>query len=87
MIYLSSGVACQQIALYESILASPHRTLNGDEADFFFVPVLDSCLIDRADHAPHLSTQVYFHQLSLLFTRIYRLYITTSDLDPASCRL
>ncbi|OWM67216.1 hypothetical protein CDL15_Pgr000668 [Punica granatum] len=46
-----------QIALYESILASPHRTLNGDEADFFYVPVLDSCIIARADDAPHLSLQ------------------------------
>jgi hypothetical protein len=43
-----------QIALYESILASPHRTLNGDEADYFYVPVLDSCLITRSDDAPHL---------------------------------
>ncbi|XP_028761555.1 uncharacterized protein LOC114720110 [Neltuma alba] len=46
-----------QVALYESILASPHRTLNGEEADFFFVPVLDSCIITRADDAPHLSLQ------------------------------
>ncbi|KAF1877815.1 hypothetical protein Lal_00038124 [Lupinus albus] len=44
-----------QIALYESMLASPHRTLNGEEADFFFVPALDSCIIVRADDAPHLS--------------------------------
>ncbi|KAF7819004.1 putative glucuronoxylan glucuronosyltransferase F8H [Senna tora] len=44
-----------QMALYESILASPHRTLNGEEADFFFVPVLDSCIIPRAGDAPHLS--------------------------------
>nr|TKV97926.1 hypothetical protein SEVIR_9G526300v2 [Setaria viridis] len=43
-----------QMALYESILASPHRTLNGDEADYFYVPVLDSCLITRSDDAPHL---------------------------------
>lgn len=47
-----------QMAIYESMLASPHRTLNGDEADFFFVPVLDSCIITRADDAPHLSMQV-----------------------------
>ncbi|KAI4325685.1 hypothetical protein MLD38_031063 [Melastoma candidum] len=46
-----------QMALYESLLASPHRTLNGDEADFFFVPVLDSCIITRADDAPHLSME------------------------------
>jgi hypothetical protein len=43
-----------QMALYESILASPHRTLNGEEADYFYVPVLDSCLITRSDDAPHL---------------------------------
>jgi len=48
------------MALYESLLASPHRTVNGEEADFFFVPVLDSCIITRADDAPHLSLQVYF---------------------------
>ncbi|RDX95059.1 hypothetical protein CR513_22467, partial [Mucuna pruriens] len=48
-----------QIALYESILASPpHRTLSSNEADFFFVAVLDACLITRANDAPHLSTQV-----------------------------
>ncbi|KAM0937662.1 putative xylogalacturonan beta-1,3-xylosyltransferase [Dioscorea sansibarensis] len=44
-----------QMALYESILASPHRTLNGEEADYFFVPFLDSCFIPRADDSPHLS--------------------------------
>ncbi|KAK6124647.1 hypothetical protein DH2020_041611 [Rehmannia glutinosa] len=44
-----------QMAIYESILASPYRTLNGDEADYFFVPVLDSCIISRADDAPHFS--------------------------------
>lgn len=52
-----------QMALYESILASPHRTLNGEEADFFFAPVLDSCIITRADDAPHLSMEVYFLDL------------------------
>lgn len=48
------------MALFESMLASPYRTLNGEEADFFFVPVLDSCIITRADDAPHLSMQVCF---------------------------
>lgn len=47
-----------QMALYEQLLASPYRTLNGEEADFFFVPVLDSCVITRADDAPHLSMMV-----------------------------
>ncbi|KAJ8528549.1 hypothetical protein K7X08_022241 [Anisodus acutangulus] len=51
-----------QMALYESMLASPHRTLNGEEADFFFVPVLDSCIITRADDAPHLSMQEHIHE-------------------------
>lgn len=46
------------MAFYENILATAHRTLNGEEADFFFVPVLDSCIITRADDAPHLSMQV-----------------------------
>ncbi|KAL9241303.1 hypothetical protein vseg_015433 [Gypsophila vaccaria] len=44
-----------QMALYESILASPYRTLNGDEADFFYVPALESCIITRGDDSPHLS--------------------------------
>ncbi|KAL9238041.1 hypothetical protein vseg_012520 [Gypsophila vaccaria] len=46
-----------QMALYESLLASPYRTLNGDEADFFFVPTLDSCIITRADETPNLNMQ------------------------------
>ena len=60
---MSCDAACLQMALYESILASPYRTLNGEEADFFFVPVLDSCIITRADDAPHLSMRVHFLQL------------------------
>ena len=60
---MSCDAAWLQMALYESILASPYRTLNGEEADFFFVPVLDSCIITRADDAPHLSMQVHFRQL------------------------
>ncbi|KAK9699287.1 hypothetical protein RND81_08G165100 [Saponaria officinalis] len=44
-----------QMALYESILASPYRTLNGDEADFFYVPALESCIITRGDDSPHLN--------------------------------
>lgn len=61
-----SGAAYPQVALYESILASPHRTLSGEEADYFFVPVLDSCIITRADDAPHLSMEVHFHSFSVL---------------------
>ncbi|TKY62593.1 glucuronoxylan glucuronosyltransferase F8H [Spatholobus suberectus] len=61
-----------QIALYESILASPHRTLNGNEADFFFVPVLDSCLIARADDSPHLSLQDHKGVRSFLTLDYYK---------------
>lgn len=59
------------MALYENLLASPHRTLNGEEADFYYVPVLDSCIITRADDAPHVSLQVYFLQLSRVYVGIY----------------
>ncbi|KNA04137.1 hypothetical protein SOVF_202460 isoform C, partial [Spinacia oleracea] len=48
-----------QMAIYESLLASPYRTLNGEEADFFFVPILDSCIITRSDDAPHINLQEY----------------------------
>ncbi|KAK4581583.1 hypothetical protein RGQ29_024973 [Quercus rubra] len=62
-----------QMALYESILASPYRTLNGEEADFFFVPVLDSCIITRADDAPHLSMQEHRGLRSSLTLEFYKL--------------
>ena len=57
-----------QMALYESILASPHRTLNGEEADYFYVPVLDSCLITRSDDAPHLLMPVRIVMQMLCFS-------------------
>jgi hypothetical protein len=57
-----------QMALYESILASPHRTLNGEEADYFYVPVLDSCLITRSDDAPHLLMPVSIVMKMLYFS-------------------
>ena len=47
-----------QIALYESLLASEHRTTNGDEADFFYVPLLHACIVEQADDTPHLNMQV-----------------------------
>ncbi|WOK95473.1 hypothetical protein Cni_G04180 [Canna indica] len=47
-----------QMALYESILASPHRTMNAEEADYFYVPVFDSCIMTRAEDAPHFRTKV-----------------------------
>ncbi|KAH6772808.1 exostosin family protein [Perilla frutescens var. hirtella] len=61
-----------QMAIYESMLASPQRTLNGDEADFFFVPVLDSCIITRADDAPHLSMQDHHGLRSSLTLEFYK---------------
>ncbi|KAI4300757.1 hypothetical protein L6164_034095 [Bauhinia variegata] len=61
-----------QMALYESILTSPHRTANGEEADFFFVPVLDSCIITRADDAPHLSMKEHRGLRSSLTLEYYK---------------
>ncbi|KAL6953064.1 adenylosuccinate synthase, partial [Sarracenia purpurea var. burkii] len=61
-----------QMAFYESILASPHRTLNGEEADFFFVPVLDACIITRADDAPHLSMEKHGGLRSSLTLDLYK---------------
>ncbi|KAG8371916.1 hypothetical protein BUALT_Bualt12G0012600 [Buddleja alternifolia] len=61
-----------QMAIYESLLASPYRTLNGDEADYFFVPVLDSCIITRADDAPHLSMQDHRGLRSSLTLEFYK---------------
>ena len=36
-----------ELALHELLLASPHRTLNPEAADFFFVPVYGGCYISR----------------------------------------
>lgn len=36
-----------ELALHEVLLASPHRTLDPDSADFFFVPVYGGCYISR----------------------------------------
>ena len=36
-----------EMALHEILLASPHRTLNPEAADFFFVPVYGGCYISR----------------------------------------
>ncbi|XP_077214389.1 exostosin family protein [Tasmannia lanceolata] len=61
-----------QMALYESILASPFRTLNGEEADYFYVPVLDACLITRADDAPHLNMREHMGLRSSLTLDFYK---------------
>ena len=36
-----------EVALHEALLASPHRTLDPDEADFFYVPVYGGCFISE----------------------------------------
>lgn len=61
-----------QMALYESLLASPYRTLNGEEADYFYVPVLDACLITRADDAPHLRMKNHMGLRSYLTLDFYK---------------
>ncbi|XP_047315383.1 uncharacterized protein LOC124919231 [Impatiens glandulifera] len=61
-----------QMAFYESILASSHRTLNGEEADFYFVPVLDACIITRADDAPYLNMEKHKGIRSSLTLEFYK---------------
>jgi len=61
-----------QMAFYENILATAHRTMNGEEADFFFVPVLDSCIINRADDAPHINMQNHTGLRSSLTLEFYK---------------
>lgn len=36
-----------EFSLHESLLSTPHRTTNPSEADFFFVPVYASCVVER----------------------------------------
>ncbi|KAL1523164.1 hypothetical protein AB1Y20_018119 [Prymnesium parvum] len=36
-----------EMAVHELLLASPHRTLNPETADFFFVPIYGGCYISR----------------------------------------
>lgn len=45
------GPLAAQVVLHEGLLISPHRTSNPEEADFFFVPVYGSCLMERVRHA------------------------------------
>ncbi|CAI5506774.1 unnamed protein product [Closterium sp. Naga37s-1] len=47
-----------QVAVLESLLASPHRTTNATAADYFFVPVMGACITARADDSPATSMQV-----------------------------
>ena len=58
------------MALYEHLLASPYRTTNGEEADYIFVPVLDSCIMTPADDAPCLSMQVCYFAI-LAFKKMH----------------
>lgn len=67
-----------QIALYESLLASEHRTTKGDEADFFYVPLLHACVVEQADAAPHLSTQVLASINSIVAAKTCTLYARMS---------
>lgn len=36
-----------EVALHEALLASPHRTLDASEADFFYVPAYGGCFISE----------------------------------------
>lgn len=65
----------EQIALYESLLGSEYRTTNGDEADFFYVPLLHACIVEQGDDTPYLSMQVPSGINSFVFAGTYILYI------------
>lgn len=69
--YWTESLYGAEIALYESLLASEHRTTNGDEADFFYVPVFQACMVQQADAAPHLSMQGNYMGLRQYFAGDY----------------
>ncbi|CAI5473404.1 unnamed protein product [Closterium sp. Yama58-4] len=46
--------------VFEGFLGSPHRTLDGDSADFFYVPLLGACIIARADDSPRFRMEGQF---------------------------
>lgn len=72
-----------EIALYESLLSSSHRTANAEEADFFYVPVLGACLITRVDDAPHLLMKDFMGLRSYTTLDFYRrAYIHISQSYP-----
>ncbi|KAL2630097.1 hypothetical protein R1flu_014783 [Riccia fluitans] len=46
-----------EIVILEGLLSSVHRTANAEEADFFYMPMLGACAIQRADEAPHMKLE------------------------------
>ncbi|CAM6115149.1 unnamed protein product [Calypogeia fissa] len=46
-----------EVAVLESLLASPHRTNNPEEADYFYVPSFEACAREIVDAAPHTDMQ------------------------------
>ena len=38
--------------LHEQMLVSPHRTLDPEEADFFYVPAYSACVFELVGKAP-----------------------------------
>ncbi|GJP79128.1 hypothetical protein CLOP_g9378 [Closterium sp. NIES-67] len=49
-----------ETAVFEGFLGSPHRTLDGDSADFFYVPLMGACIIARADDSPRFRMEGQF---------------------------
>ncbi|CAI5946693.1 unnamed protein product [Closterium sp. NIES-64] len=49
-----------ETAVFEGFLGSPHRTLDGDSADFFYVPLLGACIIARSDDSPRFRMEGQF---------------------------
>ncbi|GJP82280.1 hypothetical protein CLOP_g12515 [Closterium sp. NIES-67] len=60
-----------EVAVLESLLASPHRTTNASAADYFFVPVMGGCITARADDSPGTSMQGRFKNRRSYFAADY----------------
>ncbi|CAI7857568.1 unnamed protein product [Closterium sp. NIES-53] len=60
-----------EVAVLESLLASPHRTTNASAADYFFVPVMGACITARADDSPATSMQGKFKNRRSYFAADY----------------
>ena len=66
-----------EVAVHELLLASPHRTLDPETADFFFVPVYGGCYISRyfrptPNHNLFTTEDAPWLPAPVLGTRFYR---------------
>eukprot|EP00850_Spirogloea_muscicola_P019513 SM000192S04908 [mRNA] locus=s192:268840:274943:+ [translate_table: standard] len=68
-----NGLYGLEVLVTEGLLASEHRTLNAEEADYFYVPVMGGCAQGRADDSPRFDMQHrYNNSRPWLAAEIYR---------------